>query len=226
MEPLYSLNDIEHNLGNSFCLKVPRLDLSRGNIHVVSGANGAGKSTLLKILAILLQPQHGSFCFDGQIVHYTSRNKLRLRRKITLVDQSPYLFQGSVFNNLAYGLKIRGIDRIEQEQKIATTLLQVGLDDFAQRQVRDLSGGEVQRVALARALVLNPEVLLLDEPTANIDHDSVAEFEKLLGDLVRAGTTVIMSTHDPTQAERLNGHLIKIQNGVVIDPEIVQFTSW
>ncbi len=215
MEPVYSLINIEHSVGENFCLKVPQLDFARSKIHVISGSNGAGKSTLLKILALLLQPQHGSLSFSGRPIDPSSRKQQSLRRKITLVEQAPYLFSGSVFSNLALGLKIRQVSRAEQEQRISATLSQVGLAGFAQRQVKGLSGGEVQRVALARALVLNPEVLLLDEPTANIDHDSLAGLEQLLCVLVKTGTTIIMSSHDPDQAERLHGNFILIENGVV-----------
>ncbi|MCD6581046.1 MAG: ABC transporter ATP-binding protein [Desulfuromusa sp.] len=215
MEPVYTLKNIEHRLGENFCLKVLQLDIDRHDIHVVSGPNGAGKSTLLRILALLLKPQQGSFYFSGQPIAPSTRCQLSLRRKITLVEQSPYLLQGSVFSNLAFGLKIRQINCAEQEQRIAETLPLVGLADFSQRPIKELSGGEIQRVALARALVLNPEVLLLDEPTANIDHDSLSGFEQLLRSLAKNGMTVIMSTHDPAQAERLSGHLIKIQKGAV-----------
>ncbi|MCK5826863.1 MAG: ABC transporter ATP-binding protein [Desulfuromusa sp.] len=215
MEFVYTLKNIEHRLGENFCLKVPQLDIDRHKIHVVSGPNGAGKSTLLRILALLLKPQQGALCFSGQPIDPSPRSQLSLRRKITLVAQSPYLLQGSVFSNLAFGLKIRQINRAEQEQRISETLPIVGLTDFSQRPIKELSGGENQRVALARALVLNPEVLLLDEPTANIDHDSLSDFEQLLRSLAKNGMTIIMSTHDPAQAERLNGHLIKVQNGMV-----------
>ncbi|NOQ42444.1 MAG: ATP-binding cassette domain-containing protein [Desulfuromusa sp.] len=215
MESVYTLKNIEHRLGENFCLKVQQLDIDRYKIHVVSGQNGAGKSTLLRILALLLKPQQGCLSFSGQPVEPPTSHQLSLRRKITLVEQSPYLLQGSVFSNLAFGLKIRKISRAEQEQRIIETLPIVGLADFSQRQVKELSGGEIQRVALARALVLNPEVLLLDEPTANIDHDSLSGFEQLLRSLAKNGMTVIMSTHDPAQAGRLNGNLIRIQAGTV-----------
>ena len=215
MESVYTLKNIEHRLGKNFCLKVQQLDIDRQQIHVVSGPNGAGKSTLLRILALLIKPQQGSLSFSGQPIDSSTSNQLPLRRKITLVEQSPYLLQGSVFSNLAFGLKIRQISRTEQEQRIRETLPIVGLVDFSHRPIKELSGGEVQRVALARALVLNPEVLLLDEPTANIDHESLPGFEQLLRSLANNGMTVIMSTHDPAQAERLNGNLIRIQDGTV-----------
>lgn len=215
MKQVFSLKNIEHRLGENFCLKVAQLDIDKNKIHVVSGPNGSGKSTFLKILALLINPQQGTFFFSGQHIDPSASKQLSLRRKITLVEQSPYLFQGTVFSNLAFGLKIRRISRAEQQQRIADTLPIVGLANFSQRSIKELSGGEVQRVALARALVLNPEVLLLDEPTANIDHESLSGFEQLLRSLVKNGMTIIMSTHDPAQAERLNGNLIKIQNGTI-----------
>ena len=215
MASVYCLKNIEHSLGKNFCLKVQRLDIDSDKIHVVSGPNGAGKSTLLRILALLINPQRGTLFFSGQPIDPSVSSQLSLRRKITLVEQSPYLLQESVSSNLAFGLKVRRVSRAEREQRIAEILPLVGLADFSQRPIKELSGGEVQRVALARALVLNPEVLLLDEPTANIDHDSLPGFEQLLRSLAKNGMTIIMSTHDPAQAERLNGNLIRIQNGVV-----------
>ncbi len=222
MEPVFSLKNIEHRLGENFCLKVPRLDIDKNRIHVVSGSNGAGKSTFLKILALLFTPQQGSLFFSGQPLDSSAAQSLSWRRKMTLVEQSPYLFSGDVFTNIAFGLKIRRVPRAEQKVRISAVLSKVGLADFAQRPIKDLSGGEIQRVALARALVLNPEVLLLDEPMANIDHDSLSDFEQLLRELAKNGTTVIMSTHDPAQAERLGGNLIKIQNGSVEGASPVQ----
>ncbi len=134
---------------------------------------------------------------------------------MTLVEQSPYLLQGSVYNNLVFGLKIRNVRNEEQQERIGEALKLVGLPDFARRQTKDLSGGEIQRVALARALVLKPDVLLLDEPTANIDFGSLAGFEQLLHNLSAVGMAIVLTTHDPDQAKRLQGHLITIEAGVV-----------
>ncbi|MDX2493743.1 MAG: ABC transporter ATP-binding protein [Desulfuromusa sp.] len=220
MKPVYSLKNIEHRLGKNFCLTVRQLDIERHKIHVISGPNGAGKSTFLKILALLLKPQQGSLFFSGQPIDLSVSSQRSLRRRITLVEQSPYLLQGNVFNNLAFSLKVRRVSRAEQEQRIRETLPIVGLTDYSQRPIKELSGGEIQRVALARALVMNPEVLLLDEPTANIDHDSLSGFEQLLRSLAKNGMTVIMSTHDPTQAERLGGHVVQVEGGKVLAQSI------
>lgn len=213
MASIYSLKNIEYSFGGNFSLKVSHIELNDSRIYVINGTNGAGKSTLLRVLALELKPQCGAVYFSEQLI--TVKTQVSLRRKIVLVEQSPYLFHGSVRSNLAFGLKIRRIGKLEQERRISTTLELVGLADFELRAVKELSGGEVQRVALARALVLEPEVLLLDEPTANIDYASLAGFEELLRRLVDGGMTVVMATHDIEQVERLRGELIQIENGVV-----------
>ena len=113
MATIYSLNHIEVFLGESFCLTVPHLDFESGEIHVVTGSNGAGKSTLLRTLALLTVPQKGTLSFMGENVEMSGRGLLQQRQKITLVEQSPYLLQGTVFTNLAFGLKVRGFQREE-----------------------------------------------------------------------------------------------------------------
>jgi tungstate transport system ATP-binding protein len=139
------------------------------------------------------------------------------RQKVTLVEQSPYLLAWTVADNLAFGLKIRGIHGKEQQKLIKSALEMVGLEEFGQRKVKELSGGEVQRVALARALVLEPEVLLLDEPTSNIDSRSLHDFEALIRRLPERGVTVVVATHDLLLAERLGGEMLRIENGSLLD---------
>ncbi len=136
---------------------------------------------------------------------------------LTLLEQSPYLLEGSVYDNLAYGLKLRGVRGTEQKKRIRLTLEMVGLDGFERRKTRKLSGGEIQRVALARALVLKPEILLLDEPTSNIDSKSLQAFEELIRSLPGYGITVVFSTHDLSQPERLGGEMLRIEDGCLLD---------
>lgn len=214
MQQIYSLKNITVTLSEQFSLRIPHLEIEKGEIHVVTGANGAGKSTLLNVLALLHKPQQGTIHFSGQAVGRKVSQLQSLRRRITLVEQSPYLLQGTVYNNLIFALKVRNISKEDRQQRCYEALAEVGLAGFLKRQVKELSGGEVQRVALARALVLQPEVLLLDEPTANIDSDSVADFEKLLVGLPASGMTIILSTHDKAQAKRLNGEQIFIEEGL------------
>ncbi len=220
MEPILSLDAVEVRRGNRFTLRVERLELQAGRIYAFTGPNGAGKSTLLRSLALLDLPTAGSLVFGGEAVHPSWPGLVRQRRQVTLVDQSPFLFKGSVYRNLAFGLKIRGIRGREQQRRIAEALESVGLAGFEERKSRELSGGEVQRVALARALALQPKVLILDEPTANIDSKSLAIFEQLISSLPEKGITVLLSTHDPFQPQRLGAEVVRITDGRLIGPEM------
>jgi len=213
MQPVITLNDILVTQGDNFKLSVESLALQPRRIYALTGPNGAGKSTLLRVMALLTAPQTGSVAFAGHEPHELARQ----RQKVTLVEQSPYLFKGSVEDNLSYGLRLRGIDSKERSMRIGATLAIVGLQGFEQRQAKQLSGGESQRVALARALVLKPELLLLDEPTANIDSNSLEGYETLLKGLPEFGVTVVFSTHDPSQSRRLGEEVLRLENGHLIN---------
>ena len=212
MQPVMTLENIRVGYGDSFQLIVADLALQSGLIYALTGPNGSGKSTLLRLMALLFPPRSGTIAFHGN----GSADARRQRYRVTLVDQSPYLFKGSIAENLAYGLKLRGVDGAERDRRITATLSHVGLAGFAQRTTDTLSGGEVQRVALARALVLKPQLLLLDEPTANIDSNSLEAYEALLRQLPEYGVTVVFSTHDPSQSLRLGDVVLRIEAGQVV----------
>jgi len=213
MQPVISVKDILVNQGESFNLLIERLDLHSHRIYALMGPNGAGKSTLLRTLALLTSLQRGTISFADA----DSESLTKQRQMVTLVEQAPYLLAGSVYDNLAFGLKLRGILGNEQKRQIKSVLEMVELEQFEKRQVRELSGGEVQRVALARALVLNPKVLLLDEPTTNIDKRSLLALEGLLSRLPEAGVTVVFSTHDLPLSRRLGGEILLLENGRLLD---------
>ncbi len=212
MKPAISIRNLLLTQGD-FNLAIAKLDLLPHRIYALTGANGAGKSTLLKTIALLTLPQKGTISFPR-----TKATSLSQQRQIvTLVEQTPYLLSGSVYDNLAFGLKLRQIRGQEQQKRIDHALARVGLDGFKFRKASELSGGEIQRVALARALVLTPQILLLDEPTSNIDSASLEAFEALLGSLPDDGMTVLFSTHDLTQPERLGGEILLIEKGRLIN---------
>ncbi len=213
MKPVISLKDIQLTRGENFSLSVENLELLPQRIYALTGANGAGKSTLLRIMALLTLPQRGRVNFADAEGEELSRQ----RQHVTLVEQSPYLLDGSVADNLAFGLKLRGIRGAEQTQRIKEALALVDLTGFERRKTKKLSGGEAQRVALARALVLKPNVLLLDEPTANIDSKSLQSFEDLLARLPAAGATVVFATHDLALPKRLKAEMLHIENGKLLD---------
>jgi tungstate transport system ATP-binding protein len=214
--PILSLKNIEKRYNDHLALQVEALEFAPHRIYSLVGPNGCGKSTLLQILALLLKPTHGELFFDGHPVSWTNRDLQRLRKQITLVHQSPYLFDSSVKHNLAYGLKLRGIRGDEQHRRIHEALDLVGLSGFARRRARELSGGEQQRVALARALLLEPRILLLDEPTSNMDKASIEAFDDLLPTLLGQDITIIQATHSPDQPKRLGSEVMPMAFGRLV----------
>ena len=210
---MYRLQSIRKRYGSNIALDVEELTIAEGRLYTLTGANGAGKSTLLSILAFLTPPTSGEIFYAGNRVDWNHGSVEEYRRKVTLLHQSPYLFVGSVHDNVAFGLKIRGIPGAEQRRIVDRALDGVGLQGFRDRKARELSGGEAQRVAMARALALNPEVLLLDEPLANIDRGTAGLLETVIASLPARGTTVVMTTHDPDHPGRLNGESIHLEGG-------------
>jgi tungstate transport system ATP-binding protein len=211
--PFLALHAIEKRYNSHLALQLEEICFEPRKIYSLVGSNGCGKSTLLQIVALLLKPTFGEMVFQGEKVVWKKKNLLRLRQDITLVHQSPYLFSRSVRHNIAYGLKMRGTNSKDQHRLIHDALEMVGLEGFGRRNARELSGGEQQRVAIARALVLRPRLLLLDEPTSNMDRASIEAFDKLLPLLVEQGMTIIQATHSPDQPERLNSIIIRMEDG-------------
>ncbi len=213
--PLYKLQNVEKLHQGRLVLKLPELELTPGQVTVISGPNGAGKTTLLNLLAFLTMPDKGRLEYAGREV----RNGPGLnayRRQATLVAQDAYLFNSSVAKNLQYGLNLRGLEPGESQARLRRVLETVGLAGFAERKARQLSGGESQRVALARALALEPKVLLLDEPFVNLDPESEAVFERVIQDLPGQGCSVILVTHGREQARRLAGRELRLEAGRLV----------
>jgi tungstate transport system ATP-binding protein len=210
---MYRLQSIRKRYGSNVALDVEELTIAEGRLYTLTGANGAGKSTLLSILAFLAPPTSGEIFYAGVRVDWNHGSVEEYRRKVTLLHQSPYLFGGSVHDNVAFGLKVRGIPGEERRRIVDRALERVGLQGFRDRKTRELSGGEAQRVAMARALALEPEVLLLDEPLANIDRETAGLLESVIASLPARGTTVVMTTHDPDHPGRLNGESIHLEGG-------------
>jgi tungstate transport system ATP-binding protein len=211
---LFELRDITKSYNNTRVLAIPHLAIKQGGVYGIMGPNGAGKTTLLSIVALLLTPTSGTIYWEGANIATLDRNQLR--RKVTLITQNPYLFHTTVENNVVYGLKMRGIKGEERRKKMKTSLALVGLPGFAKRMARELSGGEAQRVAIARALALDPQVLLLDEPTANVDRHGVEQIELILRELnEKLGITIIVATHDVNQVHRLSDEVIYLFDGMI-----------
>jgi tungstate transport system ATP-binding protein len=190
------------------------LDIERGEIFALIGPTGAGKTTLLRILDLLETPSTGRIYFDDIDVTRSPQHRLRARRRMSFVQQKPIAFSMNVFDNVACGLKWRHEKSYVITQKVDEALKLVGMADYKTRDAKTLSGGETQRVAIARALVTEPEVLFLDEPTANLDPISTAKVEEALAHIIQERkTTMIMATHDMSQGQRLADNVGVLING-------------
>ena len=215
-ELAYQLQAVTKRYDNRSVLQVDALDIRRGEILAVVGPSGAGKSTLLRLLNFLEPPTSGRIRFLDVDLDAGQSPPLDLRRRVTTVFQRPILLNRTVWANIAYGLRLRGERNFAERAEAA--LEQVGLAVYAHQQARTLSGGEAQRVALARAMVLQPDVLLLDEPTANLDPYNVGLIEDIARTLNRErGTTLALVTHNVFQAKRLAHRVALMLEGQITE---------
>ena len=202
-------------------LDLDELALEVGRIHVLIGGNGAGKTTLLRILAGLEPPTTGSVEMLGADPYAAPRAQRQdLQRRVTLCFQNPYLFHSSVRRNIDYGLRARGVSGPDRARRVEAAAEALGLTHLLDRAARTLSGGESKRVSLARALVLRPEVVLMDEPVANVDAASVSEVEAAIRDLLEQGSTLVIATHQLDQAYRLSADVVRLERGRVAPPAV------
>lgn len=216
-DPLYSLHNLTQTYDERTVLQIERLDIYAGEILALVGPSGAGKSTLLRLLNFLEQPVAGYLTFEKSTLNGILP-PLDLRRQVTTVFQKPVLLNRSVAANIGYGLKLRGKGGAGVKQAVETALERVGLSHLADASARKLSGGEAQRVALARALVIRPTVLLLDEPTANLDPYNIKLIEEIISEVNQShGTTIILVTHNIFQAKRLADRTALLLDGRLIE---------
>jgi tungstate transport system ATP-binding protein len=206
------LEDITKDYRAVKALDAVNFNAEGGKIIVLIGVNGAGKTTLLRILAGLEKQDKGSIFFNDQTI-----SDPELRLVATLVFQRSVMLSMSVYDNLAFGLKIRGKKDPEIKEKIAEALHCVGLKNFEKRRAKRISGGEQQRVALARAFLLEPKILLLDEPTANLDPNSAIIIEKTIATRKKADNIIVMATHNLSQAKRLGDEIVHMHNGKIVE---------
>ncbi|MDF1558421.1 MAG: ATP-binding cassette domain-containing protein [ANME-2 cluster archaeon] len=213
-------------LGKTFreqrVLRNINLEVERGEIFAIMGPSGAGKTTLLRILNLLEKPDTGSITLDGDTINGTQQSgRSAARQRISMVFQSPALFNDTVYNNVAYSLKVRRMDKDIIKSKVSQSLRLVGLEGYENRNAKTLSGGEEQRIAFARAVVFEPDLLLLDEPTANLDPANVAKIEEVIRTINRElNTTIIIATHHMNQVRRLADRV-----GMLLEGELIETGS-
>ncbi|MCJ7605853.1 MAG: ABC transporter ATP-binding protein [Dehalococcoidales bacterium] len=216
-------HDIWQRRGERDILKNINLRIERGEVHALIGSTGAGKTTLLRLIDLLDTPSAGKIIIDGTDTAQSERARIELRRRMAFVLQKPVVFNTSVFENIAYGLKWRGTDRHRIRERVEELLEMVDLVSYRNRNARTLSGGEMQRVAVARAIATGPEVLLLDESTANLDPLSSAKIQEVIRRIVQQhAITVVMSTHDMPQGQQLADKISVLDDGEILQTDVPQ----
>jgi len=214
--PIYRLRQVTKLYNTRKVLEVDDLSIRQGEILALVGPSGAGKSTLLRLLNFLEAPTQGQITFHDYPFSAEREMPLEQRRRVTMVFQRPMLLNRSIHANVKFGLELRGIH--DAKARVQSALEEVGLAHLASQKAPTLSGGEAQRVALARAIVTQPEVLLLDEPTANLDPYNVGLIEKIILHLNQAQrTTLVLVTHNVFQARRLAQRVAFLLDGKAIE---------
>lgn len=212
MTPLLKLSNLLVRREGNIVLDIESLSVERGEVLAIVGPNGAGKSTLFLVLARLLKADHGQMIFNGRPAD--SFPDLEYRRQMALVLQEPLLMDMSVYENAAIGLRFRRTSKVQIEERVEHWLDRLGVAHLSQRPARKLSGGEAQRVSLARAFVLQPDLLLLDEPFTSLDAPTrIRLLEDLKSILTQTEMTTIFITHDLQEAHKLATRMAVILNG-------------
>jgi tungstate transport system ATP-binding protein len=223
--PMYLVSNLTKTYEDQHILEIKHLEILKGEIFTLLGPSGAGKSTFLRLLNFLEFPNNGRMEFLGQLYKHGQEMPLKVRRRVTMVFQRPVLMHQSVWDNVTFGLRLRG--KKDVQRKVRASLEEVGLAHLQKKPAHSLSGGEAQRVALARAMVIKPDVLLLDEPTANLDPYNVSLIEDIVRNINQQhGTTIVLVTHNVFQAKRLATRVGLILNGKIIEiAEVKRFFS-
>jgi putative ABC transport system ATP-binding protein len=212
LSALLQLQHLSRSINGKIILADISFEVRAGELLAIVGPSGAGKSSLLRLINRLDEPTSGTVLLEGK--DYRQIHTRELRRQIGMVMQRPFLFPGTVSENLRFGPKQQGIELTESQ--IGNLLAQVGMQAYAAESVAHLSGGEAQRVCFARALANNPKVLLLDEPTSALDESAKADVEAVIRRIADQGITSVLVTHDVQQARRLATRVAQLQAAKLI----------
>lgn len=212
-----TVSNVKKYYGDNLVLDIDKLNIKAGKITGITGPNGSGKSTLLNIIARFDEDYLGDVTYEGKKIDK------ELYNDITMITQKPYLFKRSVFDNIAYPLKVRKVDKKEIKEKVGNILDKINISYIKDKQADKLSGGESQKVSLARGLVFKPSLLLLDEPTSNIDPESIKVMEKQILEYNKEENgTIVIITHNLEQSKRLCDEVYYLEEGQVVNKEIIK----
>lgn len=226
LETIIKLNNISYNRNKKIILNKINFKLSSENFILMTGQNGSGKSTLLQIIAGLLKPDSFDLYYKQGMQRKKSWSaaKKYLRQKFCYLHQTPYLFSGTVYDNIAYGLKQQGLNRSEIDNKVKDALKLIDLQHLCNRKSHALSGGEKQRVAIARSWVIQPAFILLDEPFANMDKHSRSSTYDIINQLKEDNIGIVLTSHDPHSGELAFNRHMHLHLGNMIEKNLKHIT--
>ena len=213
---MIEISGLCRKVGDRVLVKDVNITIPEGMIFGIIGPSGSGKTTLMRMIDLLDNPTRGTIVINGTKASRDKKQHLELRRKMGMVFQKPIVLSTTVFENVSYGLRFRGVKGDELRSRVMEAIDLVGLSGYEERYAPTLSGGEMQRVAIARSMVTRPDVLLLDEPTANLDPASTEKIEELILAInSRFGTTIIMSTHNLDQGQHIAHRIAVVIGGMI-----------
>lgn len=221
---IYQLKNVSFDYGTEFNLLDICVDIKQSKITAIVGPNGSGKTSFLNILSFLTRPRTGTLVYNGEELNRT--NLERFKSTIGYVQQNPYLLRGTTFKNIELGLKLKHVDKETRTKKVLEVMQLLGISDLSSRMARTLSGGEAQKVAIGQVLVLDPEVLILDEPFSHLDKDAIHELEQLILKLKETlDKTIVFTTHNQYQAQWLADEIYSVIKGKIIASRTINLFS-
>lgn len=211
--PIVEVRKLTKQYHENIALKSIDMKIEHGDFFAIVGPSGSGKTTFLRLLDLLDEPTDGQIFYDGIDTDCDQKERLLIRRRIGIVFQQSVMFNTSVHDNVAYPLRVRQAN-MNLSQRVSETLALVRLEGFGNRRATTLSGGEMQRVSLAQALIFEPELLLLDEPTANLDPKNATIIEQIVSKVNRERkVTIVMATHNMLQAQNMAARAAVLREG-------------
>ena len=218
MMDILKMENLTKSYNGKMVLSIPKLAIEAGKITAIIGPSGAGKTTLLSLINGIEKPDAGTICFEDEIYSKSRSCSPAAIRRMALVFQKPVMFNTSVYDNMAYGLKVRKLSKVDIGSRLTEAAAFLGLTDLLNQKAITLSGGEAGRVSVARAMIIKPDLLLMDEPTANLDPANVAIIEDMIKRASKEyQTTVVVVTHNMFQAKRLADNIVFMLNGQIVE---------
>ncbi|OIQ26318.1 energy-coupling factor ABC transporter ATP-binding protein [uncultured Vibrio sp.] len=202
---------------------IPDLSIGPSDVIYLKGDNGVGKTTLLKILSGLLKPSSGRIELPNS--HWLQRLTSVGHKDVIYLHQSPYLFDGTVYQNVVYGIRFQKLSQMDKRVQVITALRMVGLETLADEHISVLSGGEKQRVAMARAWILKPSILLMDEPSASLDQESIERLVAMAKDLIERGSSLVITSHQTNALTQLCRKQWWIKDSTLVESPILQIIT-